>query len=137
MIFALNGSQQDAFLNRTYRTTENVSLVGSFLRKNPRPCEKILSEGISLMSYYRGIYDRPPINPENSMTEKLFYASCSRLFRSCCKLIHILKICVYYYFCDSRNISEVSRFQLFFSNIFVVILKNADILFGNEYKREM
>ena len=39
-------------------------------------------------------------------------------------------------FCDSRNIVEISRIELFFSTIFV-ILKNSDILFGSEYKREI
>ena len=42
----------------------------------------------------------------------------------------------FYYFCDSRNIIEISRCLLFFSKIFVVIPNNSDIYFGSEYKRE-
>ena len=41
-----------------------------------------------------------------------------------------------YYFCDSRNIIETSRCELFFSELLVVILKNSDILFSSDYKRE-
>ena len=42
----------------------------------------------------------------------------------------------FYYFCNSRNIIETSRFPLIFSKIFV-ILRNSDILFDSEYKREI
>ena len=48
-----------------------------------------------------------------------------------------VKCFLFYYFCDSRNIIETSRCQLFFSKSFVVILKNSDILFGSYYKREI
>ena len=40
---------------------------------------------------------------------------------------------IFYYFCDSRNI-KISRFQLF--SVKFLILKNSDILFGSDYKRE-
>ena len=43
----------------------------------------------------------------------------------------------FYHFCDSRNIIEISRIQLFSSTIRVVILKNSDILFGIGYKSEI
>ena len=42
-----------------------------------------------------------------------------------------------YYFCDSKKIIENSRWQLFFCKIFVVIVKNSDILFGSDWAWEL
>ena len=64
---------------------------------------------------------------ENSSLTKTVVLSTGRVFPNELRMV---------YFCDSRNIVEISRFQLFLSKIFVVILKNADILFASEYKRE-
>ena len=51
-----------------------------------------------------------------------------------------MKICpagaYFYYFCDSRNIIEISRCLLFFSKILRTILNNSDTLFGCDCKRE-
>ena len=69
-----------------------------------------------------------------SHSTKFFYflGDFSLETRPCCRLCFLC----FYYFCDSKSIIEISRFQLFFSEIFV-ILKNSDILFGSEYKREI
>ena len=48
---------------------------------------------------------------------------------------------LFYYFCDSRNIIEIRIIELFFQfnfcRDFEYLLKNSDILFDSEYKREI
>ena len=52
----------------------------------------------------------------------------------------LIAIHCFYYFCDSRNNIEIwiiEFFQINFRRDYECLLKNSDILFGSEYKREI
>ena len=66
------------------------------------------------------------------MFEKRF----STKYRSCLTFFLAKTEIHYYYFCDSRNIIEISIILLFLFSTILVILKNSDILFSSDYKRE-
>ena len=122
------------FVHNLCSVTVNLNLN---LRRNFRIIFKMFySNFASFMSFKIEYFKWRVINHKISKNNSL------RLTFIICSILHIEVLCIwgtkipFHYFCDSTNIIEISRCLLFFSKILRMILKNSDILFGSDYKRE-